>query len=280
MRPILPTLFMTVAPVLAHAECPAAVNHIMESTVEVVTDNSRGTGFSYNGYIITNYHVISNRRTNDIKIFTPSNDWQYGEVIAEDKFHDIAIMKVSNNYKSVTFGNSIDDKVISIGNVDGRGLAVLSGYVKGYNETVTHSGVDLYGIMKTNIPFHHGNSGGPVFNCNGQVVGMADARNVEYGEVVGYVIPAEQIKKYVAKFENNHKLGISIVSSNEGVRVYNVTEEPAINYNISPGDVIISANGQQNLNVANFVNIVKTSVNVNLIIKRNYKVIRITIPIG
>lgn len=163
------------------------------------TGTSTGTGIiiSEDGYIITNAHVLKNFV--EITIVDNSLNEYTAELIGSDDQTDIAVLKI--NGKGLTaceFGKSgelrIGELSIVIGNPLGFDLygTMTTGIISGLNRTVT-IGDNTMTLIQTQASVNKGNSGGPLINCYGQVIGITSAKvDSAYGEGLGFAIPIDE----------------------------------------------------------------------------------------
>ena len=193
-----------------------------------------GTGFfvSEEGMILTNAHVVSDEEadytvlTNDAKKFS-------AKVLARDTFRDLAILKIENQEKFPTlkFGDSdklqIGQTVITIGNALGEFRNTVSvGVISGLGRTVSASGggtvETLEDVIQTDAAINKGNSGGPLLNLKGEVIGVNFAM-AEAAENVGFAIPINKAKKDIEQVKKTGKivypfLGVRYVLINETIQ--------------------------------------------------------------
>ena len=189
------------------------VNAVVAITAEVTiqegygipaTGFSSGTGFiiSADGYVVTNYHVIEGGTNVSI---TMHDDTEYpAEIIGYEANNDLALLKVNaENMPYVTIGNSsqlqVGDQVVAIGNVLSTFASSLTvGYVSGVDRVVDTDGVAM-NMIQTDVAINSGNSGGPLFNMKGEVVGITTAKfsgNSSSGasiEGIGFAIPMDDV---------------------------------------------------------------------------------------
>ena len=186
---------------------------ISKSTVSVlcfadeITDDenyaeSQGTGtiISSDGYIVTNSHVVGNSKSLYLYQVVDDNGKKYtASVVGYDTRTDIAVLKINaKNLKFATFGSTdslkVGDDVISVGDSGGIGFhdSLTKGIVSGKDRKLTSSNIKYIQIDAAVNP---GNSGGPICNMFGQVIGMTTAKinSVSY-EGMGFAIPSETIK--------------------------------------------------------------------------------------
>ncbi len=144
-------------------------------------ENGFGSGFiiSSDGYIITNCHVVKD--ANEIEIALPDGREYRGELIGLDPYTDIAVVKIhGDNFAAVKFGNSeklrVGQLVVAIGNPYGLQYSVTAGVVSALGRTLrSESGRLIDNVIQTDASLNPGNSGGPLVNAAGYVVGINTA---------------------------------------------------------------------------------------------------------
>lgn len=240
---------------------------------------SLGSGFiiSADGFVVTNNHVISSRGRNgqpgsdpvDTITVTLSDRTEYeARIVGRDPSSDLAVLKIDgNNLPFVQFGDSdnlrVGDWVIAIGNPFGLGGTVTAGIVSALQRTIGQGGAyDRY--IQTDASINQGNSGGPMFDIQGNVVGINSAIFSPTGGNVGigFAIPASEARPIVETLMRGERvqrgyLGVSIqpmtdaiadslgLPANRGEIVARVEPgEAAEAAGIRRGDVIVSVNGR------------------------------------
>ena len=170
---------------------------------------SQGSGFIIDpaGYIVTNRHVIEGAY--DITVVLEDQRFLKARLVGKMKRMDLALLKVevSQQLPAVTFGDSSKmqpgDAVIAIGNPLGLGGTVTTGVVSALNRNISETPFDDY--IQIDAPINHGNSGGPLFNAAGELIGVNTAFFSPGGGSVGlsFAIPAndvawvfDQMRKY------------------------------------------------------------------------------------
>ena len=167
-----------------------------------------GTGFiiSSDGYIVTNQHIISGTTLAEVILQDGSHFPAY--LIGEDSYSDIAVLKIAaKDLPAVSFGDStaltVGDEVAAIGNPLSSSLTgtLTNGIISAEERTINYNGEDLP-MLQTNTALNEGNSGGPLFNMYGQVVGITNMKfNASYSEVtiegIGFAIPSRLVKTVV-----------------------------------------------------------------------------------
>lgn len=237
---------------------------------------SLGSGFiiSADGYVVTNNHVITpsgeEAEVKSITVTMPGGAEYPAELVGRDAASDLAVLKI-NARKSlpfVKFGDSraarVGDWVIAIGNPFGLGGTVTSGIISAvYRHTGMGTAYDRY--IQTDAAINRGNSGGPMFNMQGEVIGINNAIYSPNGGSVGigFAIPAEIAAPIVEKL----KAGQSIDRGYLGVRIQPVADDFADALGIAhrrgafvqsvepdnaagkagvrPGDVIVAVDGKE-----------------------------------
>lgn len=163
-----------------------------------------GSGFiiSADGLIVTNKHVVLDKEA-EYTVLTNDGNKFPAQVLARDSAQDVAILKIdANNLPTVTLGNSdnieIGETVIAIGNALGEFRnTVSSGIISGLMRSITAGGggfsEQLDQVIQTDAAINSGNSGGPLLNLYGEVIGIntAVAQNAEN---IGFAIPINQVK--------------------------------------------------------------------------------------
>ena len=161
-----------------------------------------GSGFIIDaqGIVITNNHVI--KGADDIVVRVNGNKEFKAKVLGTDPLSDIAVLKINSEekFKPVKFGNSdearIGDWVIAIGNPFGLGGTVTSGIISARNRDI---GMNRYeDFIQTDASINVGNSGGPLFDMNGNVIGINTAILGQSGSIgIGFAIPSNSAKKVI-----------------------------------------------------------------------------------
>lgn len=196
---------------------------------------SLGSGFiiSADGYVVTNNHVITadgQGEVESITVTTPDGTEYPAKLIGKDAASDLAVLKISapKAFPFVKFGDSrkarVGDWVIAIGNPFGLGGTVTQGIVSAvYRNTGSGSAYDRY--LQTDASINRGNSGGPMFDMAGNVIGINNAIFSPTGGSVGigFAIPAEVAAPIVDKL----RAGQAIDRGYLGVRIQSLSEDLA-----------------------------------------------------
>ena len=187
-----------------------------------------GSGFIIDseGIVVTNNHVI--KGAEDIIVRVNGNKEYKAKIIGSDPLSDIAVLKIDSKEKfiPVKFGNSdkarIGDWVIAIGNPFGLGGTVTTGIISARNRSIGLSRYEDY--IQTDASINQGNSGGPLFNMDGDVIGINTAILGQSGSIgIGFSIPsnsAQRVIEQLIEFGETKRGWL-------GVRIQFVTEEIA-----------------------------------------------------
>ncbi|MFC6276965.1 Do family serine endopeptidase [Psittacicella hinzii] len=165
---------------------------------------------SKNGYIVTNYHVVSGAKS--IKVKTYDNRTYNAKVIGTDPDTDLAVLKVENfnNLQQINIGDSnsaeVGDFVVAIGNPFGIGLTATSGIVSALNRSTSLNFYDNY--IQTDASINSGNSGGALVDLNGNLIGINSAILSKSGGSVGigFAIPSNVVKSIANQIIANGKV--------------------------------------------------------------------------
>ncbi len=269
--------------------------------------SSLGSGFiiDENGTVITNNHVIAG--ADDILIKVNSKDYN-AKVIGADPYMDIAVLKMQtkDKFKPVKFGNSdkarVGDWVVAIGNPFGLGGTVTSGIISARNRDIGMTRYDDF--IQTDASINQGNSGGPLFNLKGEVVGINTAIIApgQSGSIgIGFAIPANAASKVIDQLINYGEtrrgwLGVRIqevtkeiaeavnLQKSEGALVASVGENsPADKAGVKAGDIILEFDGKKIDTMRTLPKVVaNTKVGKNVVIKiwRDKKLITKNLRLG
>ena len=257
------------------------VNSTVGITTSVTTTNywgyqttgaASGSGFilTADGYILTNYHVIED--SNSIQVTTYDNTSYDATIIGYDESNDIAVLKIdAEGLTPVVLGDSdelcVGDEVMAIGNPLGElTFSLTVGYVSALNREVTLSSGTTMDLIQTDAAINSGNSGGALFNCYGEVVGITNAKYSSSSssssasiDNIGFAIPISHVKDIITSIiEKGYivkpYIGVSVTTvSSEmtsyglpaGALVKSVTEDsPAASCGLQENDIITSINGE------------------------------------
>lgn len=227
--------------------------------------NALGSGYviSEDGYIVTNNHVIEGADEIEIEFF--EGQVLPAKLIGTDPKTDVALLKVESPkpLKFVTFGDSdvarVGDWVMAMGNPLGQGFSVSAGIVSARNRELSGTYDDY---LQTDAAINRGNSGGPLFNMDGDVIGMNTAiLSPNGGSIgIGFSMTSNVVSKVVAQLKEYGEtrrgwLGVKIqdvtpdmaeamgLADTKGALVSEVPEGPALDAGMKAGDVITTFDG-------------------------------------
>jgi len=234
---------------------------------------SLGSGFliSADGFVVTNNHVIQpdgRAELEEVTVTTQDGTEYQAEVVGKDAASDLAVLKIVGNrpFPFVHFGNSgqarVGDWVIAIGNPFGLGGTVTSGIVSAVYRNTGGGAYDRY--IQTDASINRGNSGGPLFDMEGNVIGINNAIfSTSGGSIgIGFAIPAETAAPIVDKLIKGEEilrgyLGVRIqpmsddmadalgLPANHGEFVQSVQAgEPGATAGLQEGDVVLKVDGK------------------------------------
>ena len=266
-----------------------------------------GSGFiiKENGMVITNNHVIAG--ADDILVTVNSKEYK-AKVVGADPYMDVAVLKMEtkDKFQPVEFGDSdkarVGDWVVAIGNPFGLGGTVTSGIISARNRDIGMTRYDDF--IQTDASINQGNSGGPLFNLKGEVVGIntaiiAPGRSGSLG--IGFAIPSNAASKVIDQLISYGEtkrgwLGVRIqevtkeiaeaveLKKTEGALVASVGEKsPADKAGIKAGDIILEFDGKKIDTMRTLPKVVantKVGKNVKIQIWRNKKLITKNLKLG
>jgi putative serine protease PepD len=222
---------------------------------------AQGSGFVYDaaGHVITNYHVVEGATSLTVT-FADGSTYD-ATVVGSDPSTDLAVIKVdapSDELHPLALGDSGDvavgDGVVAIGSPYGLEETVTSGIVSALGRTIeSTNGYSITGTIQTDAAINHGNSGGPLFNLRGQVIGVNSQIESESGgnTGVGFAIPSNTVRpvvdQLIAGGQVEHAyLGVSLQATTDssGAQIGSVTGgSPAAKAGLRAGDVVTALDG-------------------------------------
>ena len=257
-----------------------------------------GIIISDSGHILTCYHVIEGAET--IAVRLRNGESYQASVVASDEESDVAIIKIepTSELTPVVFGSSDDlkvgDSVVAIGNPLGElGGSVTEGIISALDREVTIEDKGTFTVLQTSAAINSGNSGGGLFNRQGELIGMVNAKASEVGvEGLGFALPIDDIKGSIEDLLNygyvtdrGVTLGVVVVDINDertaasygvneyGCYIYQVNADSNAAYaGLRAGDRIISIDGETIDNGDEVVEIISNhSANdqITMVINRN-----------
>jgi len=270
----------------------ASVDKIYNSVVYIEslknkTATGSGSGFVYKiegdyGYVLTNQHVIDG--ATEIEITNIEGKVSKAEKMGEDAYSDIAVLRISKDdvLAVAEFGSSVDaklgDTVFTVGSPVGKSYmgSVTKGILSGKDREVTVSSQYVMEVIQIDAALNPGNSGGPLANINGEVIGINSLKLAQSEiEGMGFAIPIEMVKTIADKLEKKETikrplLGVSMLDVDSkyqlyqngimlndeitsGVVVVEVSKgTPAEIAGLKKADVILEINGKKIEDIANF----------------------------
>lgn len=229
-----------------------------------------GSGFvvSADGYIATNRHVIE--QADAITVITNNQKEYQATLVGQDLQTDLALIKIEPDepLSAVVFGDSdkikVGDWVLAAGNPFGLGSSVSAGIISAKSRDIGSGYYDNY--LQTDAAINQGNSGGPLFDMNGALVGVNTAIFSTTGNSVGvgFALPSNQAEWVLTKLKTGGKvergwLGITIKSAQaqdgaKGLAVVSLQDENlALMNGLQVGDMIVALNDAQVTSVNDFV---------------------------
>ena len=235
-----------------------------------IAPSSLGSGFlidAEKGIVITNNHVV--RDADEVRVTFSDDKTVDAEILGRDEKMDLAVLKVKldKKYPAVSFGDSnkmrVGDWVMAIGNPFGLGGTVTAGIVSAQQRDINSGPYDDF--IQTDASINRGNSGGPMFNLKGEVIGINTAIFSPTGGSVGigFAIPANLAKPVIdqlIKYGHTRRgwLGVRIqtvtdeiaeslgLSKTQGALVASITPSgPAEKAGLQPGDIILEFDGKE-----------------------------------
>ena len=189
---------------------PGMVNITSRLTLQQAVFEGTGMVLTTGGLVLTNNHVINGATTTSLHVTLAGTNRTYpARVVGWDQVDDVALLQIegASGLKTVHAGNSnsvkVGDQVVALGNAGGQGgtPTVTQGRITGLNKTITASDTGsgtsetLHNMLQINALIQPGDSGGPLANAAGQVIGMntaANTQNLGPGNLMGYSIPIDR----------------------------------------------------------------------------------------
>jgi serine protease Do len=269
--------------------------------------NSLGSGFVIDpsGIVITNNHVIAD--ANEVQVIFTDGTKLKAEVLGKDSKVDIAVLRVKPDkpLKAVKFADSdkarVGDWVLAVGNPFGLGGSVTAGIISARNRNIDSGPYDNY--IQTDAAINKGNSGGPLFNMDGDVVGVTTAiLSPSGGSVgIGFATPANTVMPIIdqlQKFGETRRgwLGVRIQNIDDaiadslglgqarGALVAGIDDKgPAKNSGLKTGDVIIRFDGKDVPTSRDLPKLVASAAvgkDVEVVVLRNGKEVPLSVRLG
>src|SRR6202047_1894497 len=208
---------------------------------------AQGSGFiiSADGYVVTNHHVVEN--ATEVAVTLDDGKTVPATIVGTDKKTDLALLKIKQGgpYQNVDFATAtprVGDWVIAVGNPFGLGGTVTAGIVSARGRDIGAGPYDDF--LQADAPVNRGNSGGPTFNTQGQVVGVNTAIFSPSGGSVGigFAIPAETAQNVIAALKDKGVVARGWI----GVQIQPVTQEVADSLGLKSAKGALVAETQPN----------------------------------
>ncbi|MFG1397202.1 Do family serine endopeptidase [Roseixanthobacter pseudopolyaromaticivorans] len=265
----------------------------------------QGSGFiiSADGYVVTNNHVVDG--ASEVDVTTTDGKEYTAKVIGADSRTDVALLKIEGKtdlpwVKLADGAPRVGDWVIAVGNPFGLGGTVTAGIVSARGRDIGSGPYDDF--IQIDAPINRGNSGGPTFSLNGEVIGMNTAIVSPSGGNVGiaFAIPSETVKTVVNQLRDSGKvargyIGVQIqpvtddlasglgLSTSEGALVAQVQPgTPGAKAGLKSGDVVAKVNGdtiKDARDLTRKIGMMKPGANVDLSVIRDNKPINVAVTL-
>lgn len=265
-----PTDLLTVSGV-SEKVSPSTVMITAEVSNGYQTGTSMGSGFfiTTDGVIVTNYHVIENARS--VSVTTNDGTEYQAKVLGSDSTTDIAVLKVEGSgFVAAELGDSskakVGDQIVAIGTPYDSSLqnTVTSGYVSAIRNNYRFSSLSrVLNVIQHDAAINSGNSGGPLCNMYGQVIGINSVKVAsDTYENIGFAIQISSVSEIITELINNGSvdrpmIGITATtdSSVGGARVVAVAKgSPADSAGVQKGDIITKVDGQRVTSTEELIN--------------------------
>ena len=178
------------------------IDYAIKKVVNVKTLHSAGAGFFVDsrGYIVANYHILNGETSIEVQTF--DGETYNAEIIGKDVETDLLLLKIPGVFDKLELADSdeieIGEKVIAIGNPLGLSFTVTEGIVSGLKREGMN-GLDVY--VQTDVTLNPGNSGGPLINQDGKVIGINNFK-VSNAESLGFALESNVIREKINLIAN------------------------------------------------------------------------------
>ncbi|MBP1358028.1 MAG: trypsin-like peptidase domain-containing protein [Sulfolobus sp.] len=221
-----------------------------------------GSGFSIGGgYFVTSFHVIGN--ASEVKLVSKEGYIDRGEVIAVNPFNDLALIYSELELPKLTISTEykLGEIVLAVGNPLGL-ESVTMGIISGVDRTIRSPAGNVLYVLQTDAAVNPGNSGGPLVNLKGEVIGVVTAM-IPYAQGIGFAVPSKLVSSFiknVTKFKKYVRpyIGVAVAKLNKALASYlglkvdkgvivvdTDPSGPAFYEGIRKGDVITTVNGDE-----------------------------------
>ncbi|HEX6489862.1 MAG TPA: trypsin-like peptidase domain-containing protein [Gaiellaceae bacterium] len=216
------------------------------------TYKALGSGFVVDkaGHIVTNYHVVAGAKT--VEVSFSNNDNMKAKIVGSDPSTDISVLQVDARSRALTplpLGNSdrvrVGDSVVAIGNPLGFDRSVTAGIVSAVQRAISAPNeYPIDHVIQTDAPINHGNSGGPLINSSGQVIGVnaqiATGSGSDGNIGIGFAIPVNTVRDVAAQLIKSGKVEHPFI----GVTAKPITPEIAKLFNLPASHGLLVAGVQ------------------------------------
>jgi len=276
---------VTPAVVFIQTELHQQVQTIFGPSGRVVNGAGTGVVIQERGYVITNYHVVEG--ANRITVSFDGDPGRYtAQLVSFVREEDLALLRIIDippslargarpagddgeaadgdgpGFPTVRWGTSVDlmpgEPVVAIGNPHGQAYTVSTGIISGLHRdiSVPQRGLHFRGLIQTDASINRGNSGGPLLNIRGELIGINSAMN-EAAENIGFAIPVDRVKQVLtdALFPQARAswLGFEL-AEDDSLRVSSVIPDgPAQQAGICEGDVLVALDGRPVRSAQDFI---------------------------
>lgn len=185
----------------------AVVQKVLPSVVSVITSNAQGSGvYIADKYVVTNFHVIQG--SSSVKVLNYNRVRYNAFVIGSDQNADVAVLEVEHDQDFLPFADSdqvnVGEKVIALGNPGGLSFTVTEGIVSATNRKAENG----IAYIQIDVPLNPGNSGGPLINKKGEIVGIINFKIGDF-EGVGFALPSNVVEQVAKNIIAVYEEGLS-----------------------------------------------------------------------
>lgn len=235
-----------------------AVKSVVTVTASSGFGQGTGSGFVYDdeGHVVTNQHVVGG--ASEVTVTFQGGVERRARVVGTDASTDVALLEVGDaeGFVPLPLGSSDDlrvgDPVIAIGSPFGLDGTLTTGVVSGLDRQIrAPDGFGIDGAIQTDAALNQGNSGGPLLDASGRVIGINSQIQSESGgnDGIGYAVPIDTVREIVGELledgEVEHAyLGVSLADADDSGALVDVVDGgPADDAGLEDGDVVVRAGG-------------------------------------